>query len=60
MIGYIIPTRSPCCDLPLEHVTSSKVDAGTSCCAVARCGCGSEFSIHVQLREVPKQRRRAA
>lgn len=61
MTGYLLPLACPTCAGPLVHVTASKVAAGTECCAVARCEpCRMEFSVHVQLRPMPRHSRFAA
>lgn len=61
MNGYLLPLRCSDCGHPLQHVTASKVSAGSSCSAVAECDhCGRGFSVHVQLRPMPKFARSSA
>lgn len=61
MNGYFVPLTCPDCGSPLEHVNASRVNGQTECCAVARCvPCKHEFSVHVQVRPMPRHSRFAA
>lgn len=51
MNGYLLPLSCPECAGLLEHVNAGKVNAGSECCAVARCvPCRREYGVFVQVR----------
>lgn len=61
MIGYRFDLACPDCGGALEHVNASRVNAGSECCAIARCDdCSREVSVHVQVRPMPRSSRFAA
>lgn len=61
MNGYLLPLTCPKCGLTLEHVNASKVTAESAACAVAACEpCRTEWSVHVQVRQMPRSSRFAA
>lgn len=53
MRGYYLDVSCPRCGGSMSHVVASKVNAATSCSAVARCGdCAGEWQVLVALRPV--------
>lgn len=61
MNGYQFGLSCPECAGPLVHVNASKVNGRSECSAVAGCvSCRREFSVHVQVRPMPRHSRFAA